>query len=150
MSSVVCIDASFVIPALVPHIWSERAEALLGEWTRAGTTLIAPTLLAFEVTATIRRLVHANQINPNRGEQAISQFLRMPLHLSARRSLFPIAFRLATEFRQPTAYDAAYLALAEVRRCEFWTADERLYNSVKDQLAWVTWIGSFRPSESRI
>ena len=34
-----------------------------------------------------------------------------------------------------------YLALAEFQQCEFWTADERLWNSVKRDLRWVHWLG---------
>lgn len=60
--------------------------------------------------------------------------------------MFPLALRLAQEFNRPRAYDTAYLALAELRRCEFWTADERLYNSVRDRLDWVHWVGDSRAS----
>ena len=31
--------------------------------------------------------------------------------------------------------------LAEMLACPFWTADERLYNAVKEQLSWVRWLG---------
>ena len=48
---------------------------------------------------------------------------------------------LATRFNRPTAYDAKYLALAEMMNCEFWTADERLFNAVRDELSWVRWLG---------
>jgi predicted nucleic acid-binding protein len=48
---------------------------------------------------------------------------------------------LATQFNRPTAYDAQYLAVAERLGCDFWTADERLYNAVNTQLAWVHWLG---------
>ena len=46
------------------------------------------------------------------------------------------------QFNQPTAYDTAYLALAQLDRCDFWTADRRLYNTVKEELPWVKWIGN--------
>jgi len=52
---------------------------------------------------------------------------------------------LATHFNRPTAYDAHYLALAEMLGCEFWTADRRLYNAVKEELPWVKWLSDFRP-----
>ena len=48
---------------------------------------------------------------------------------------------LATRFNRPAAYDAHYLALAEMMNCEFWTADRRLFNVVKDELPWVRWLG---------
>jgi predicted nucleic acid-binding protein len=48
---------------------------------------------------------------------------------------------LATRFNRPAAYDAHYLALAEMMNCEFRTADRWLFNVVKDELAWVRWLG---------
>ena len=36
----------------------------------------------------------------------------------------------------------ANLALAQLRGCEFWTADERLYNAVSKELEWVKWVGN--------
>jgi predicted nucleic acid-binding protein len=48
---------------------------------------------------------------------------------------------LAQQFGRPRAYDTAYLALAQINQCEFWTADEKLYNSVKEKVSWVHWIG---------
>jgi predicted nucleic acid-binding protein len=47
-----------------------------------------------------------------------------------------------------TVYDATYLALAELRRCEFWTADERLLNRVKGTLSFVKWLGDYMPGRT--
>ncbi len=143
MSSAVCIDASFLVLALVPDRFSDRAETLLAQWDQAGTTLIAPTLLAFEVISTLRRFVYLQTLSPKEGDEALEAFLHIPIRLSARRGIFPLAWRLARTFNRPRAYDTAYLALAQLAGCEFWTADEWLYNSVKDQLAWAKWIGNF-------
>ena len=52
---------------------------------------------------------------------------------------------MAKRFNRPQAYDSHYLALAEMLGLELWTADERLYNAVKDALPWVKWLGDFQP-----
>jgi len=52
-------------------------------------------------------------------------------------------YALAAQFNRPAAYDSQYLAVAERLGCEFWTADERLYNAVKTHLSWVKWLGNF-------
>jgi hypothetical protein len=44
--------------------------------------------------------------------------------------------------------DARYLALAERESCEYWTADERLWNSVRAQLGWVRWLGEYLAAAS--
>lgn len=53
------------------------------------------------------------------------------------------AYELATQLSRPTAYDAQYLAVAERFQCDFWTADERLFNAVSNSLTWVKWLGNF-------
>ncbi len=47
------------------------------------------------------------------------------------------AWEIAKQFNFATVYDAVYLALAEFRGCEFWTADQKLYERVKAQLPYV-------------
>ncbi len=144
--SVVCVDASLVLAFLVPDPFSSAAARQIAQWGREGQTLIAPALLAFEVTANLRRFVYTQTLTEEEGEEALQYFLRLPIRLSTQRGMFPLALRLAQEFNRPRAYDTAYLALAELRRCEFWTADERLYNSVRDRLDWVHWVGDSRAS----
>jgi predicted nucleic acid-binding protein len=148
MNSVVCLDASVVIWALTPSPLSDKAAAVLAHSQKEKTSLVAPTLLAFEVTSTLRRLVYLHELTPKEGEEAFEAFLHLPVRLSHRRALFPLAWRLAKELNLSRAYDAAYLALAQLRHCDFWTADEKLYNTVKDRLSWVRWIGSY-PEEDK-
>jgi predicted nucleic acid-binding protein len=146
MNSAVCVDASLIVRALVPGSFSQEAEALLTGWQKAETTLIAPALLAFEVTSTLRRLVYLKAIQPARGKQALAQFQRMAIRLSLRPAIFPLAWELSHRFNRSRAYDTAYLALAQLSQCEFWTVDEKLYNAVHHDLPWVKWVGDFAPN----
>ncbi|MBX2999261.1 MAG: type II toxin-antitoxin system VapC family toxin [Caldilineaceae bacterium] len=145
MNSSVCVDASLLIRTLVPDAYSPRCELLLAGWLETEQRLIAPALLAFEVTATLRRLVYQQVISPARGEAAFATFQRIPVRLSHRQQIFPLAWDLAKQLNRLRAYDTAYLATAQLSRCEFWTADERLYNAVKSQLNWVRWVGEPGP-----
>ena len=142
MNSRVCVDASLIVRTLVPEPLTEQALALLARWRQGEAMLVAPALLAFEVTATLRRYVHFKRIAPSQGDRALAQFQSLDIRLSHRKALFPVAWELAKQFNRPTAYDTAYLALAQLDRCDFWTADEKLYNTVKDRLPWVKWIGN--------
>lgn len=141
MNSPVCVDASLIVRTLVPGPFSQEAEALLATWQQTDTPLIAPALLAFEVTTTLRRMVYLKTLLPERGEAAFAAFLRIPVRLSHRKGIFPLAWQLAKQFNRSRAYDTAYLALAQLNRCDFWTADEKLYNTVHQQLPWVKWVG---------
>lgn len=139
---VVCVDASLILASLVPDPFSQNVAQLLTRWEREGQTLVAPTLLAFEVTANLRRFVHTKTLTVREGDEALQYFLQLPIRLSAQRGIFPLALKLAREFNHPRAYDSTYLALAHLRHADFWTADERLYNSVKHRLNWVYWAGN--------
>ena len=141
MNSSVCVDASLVIRALVPERFTEQTLIQLQRWRQADTALIAPALLAFEVTATLRRYVYLKRIPPAQGEQAFTLFQSFDIRLSQRKQIFPLAWALAKQFDFPRAYDTAYLALAQLSQCDFWTADEKLYNAVHRELPWVRWIG---------
>ena len=61
--------------------------------------------------------------------------------------LEPVAWRpmmsLARQFGR-SAYDAAYLALAQEKGQSLVTGDLRLYNAVAPHLPWVQWIGDYR------
>ena len=143
MSLQVCVDASLIIRTLVPGPLSDEALSLLETWRRENTTLVAPALLAFEVTSALRRYVYLNKISPAHGDKAFESFLRINIRLSHQRGMFPLAWYLSKQLDLPRAYDTAYLALAQLRGCELWTADERLYNAVSKELDWVKWLGVF-------
>lgn len=140
MAASVCVDASLILRTLVPAEHSDAAGRLLADWRREGVTLVAPALLAFEVTSVLRRLVHLGELTPDEGDAAFAAFGRLDIRLSHRRDLFPLAWRLARQHNRPRAYDTAYLALAQLSGCAFWTADKRLYNAVSADLPWVRWV----------
>lgn len=145
MKSPVCVDASLIVRTLVPGPLTEGALALLEKWRREEISRIAPALIAFEVTSTLRRLVYREVITPEEGKEAFEEFMTLDIRLSHRKGIFPLAWELAKQFNRPRAYDTAYLAYARLNNCNFWTADEKLYNAVKKELDWVKWIGDYRP-----
>jgi predicted nucleic acid-binding protein len=59
-------------------------------------------------------------------------------------ALLQSAYELAEQYNRPRAYDAQYLALSQRLSCEFWTADERLFNAVKDQFSHIRWLGHLK------
>jgi predicted nucleic acid-binding protein len=143
MNSSVCVDASLILRTLIPAPYSPQALDLLSQWQQQQTTLIAPTLLPFEVTSVLRRLVFLKELRAEDGEAAFDAFRKIKIRFSARAALFPLAWKLVKEFNRPRAYDVTYLALAQLEGVELWTADERLYNAVKGKLAWVRWVGEY-------
>jgi predicted nucleic acid-binding protein len=53
------------------------------------------------------------------------------------------AREIAEQFNQRAVYDATYIALAELRGCEFWTADKLIYDAVKATLSFVKYLPDY-------
>lgn len=138
--SSVCIDANIVVNALTPGPYSIQAINLVDLWGRQQITLLAPSLLGFEVTSALRRMVYQKVINPEHGESAFTAFRQLAIRYSSRGEIFRQAWQLAKELDRPRAYDTAYLAVARLNQCDFWTADERLFNVAQPVYPWVRWI----------
>lgn len=144
MRSSVCVDAGILAKVLVLEDLSDIARQQWERWTLVEPRrLIAPALFRFEVVAVLRKQVYQGRLTPEEGRAA----LEILLDTDAVEIMLPTAalhrraWELAQRFNRPTAYDAHYLALAEMEGCEFWTADERLYNSVKDDFPLIRWLG---------
>lgn len=144
--SLVCIDANIVVRSLVSSPLSDKADKLLEDAQTQQLTLVAPTLLIFEVASTLRRMVYLKAITSDEGEQAFEVFSRIPIRLAHSKGVIALAWQLAKQFNRPRAYDTAYLAVAQIYGCELWTADERLYNAVQTKLPWVKWLGDYASS----
>jgi hypothetical protein len=58
------------------------------------------------------------------------------------------AMRLARQFNRLNPYDARYLALVQVLDCAVWTADERIYNTVRIRFPFICWVEE-RPNQEK-
>jgi predicted nucleic acid-binding protein len=137
----VCIDASLAVKLLVQEPYSDRAAFLWRDWTEGDIERIVPSFFPFEVTSTIRRKCKRKQLTEEEAEEAFNIFAALDFVVLKPKALLREAWDMAKELGLPTLYDTAYLALAKLCNCEFWTADEVLINSLQGKLSWVRWIG---------
>lgn len=140
MNATVCVDASLITAMLVPERFTVPATELWEAWVNKDVRIVAPALLGYEVTSALYRKVFQGKITPEDGQAALWQFLALdiqPLHLP---DLHHAASILAKQFNRPNTYAAHYLALSSHFDCPLWTADERLYNTVKDGFALIRWV----------
>lgn len=146
MISLVCADASLALKLVLHEPDSALARALWEEWKAQQAIVIAPTLWGYEVTSVIRNRVHRGKLPPDIEEEVFVAVHQLPVKLMNPSGLHRRAWELSRHFDRPAAYDAHYLALAEMAGCPFWTADERLFNVVRDELDWVHWLGNYQPT----
>jgi predicted nucleic acid-binding protein len=140
----VVIDANILIAfGLADEPLHTQASQILSAWRTTSTVLAAPRLFRSEITAVIRKAVYLERISHEQGRLMLSQLLVYPVELYEDNGLLTTAYELAHRFNRPRAYDAQYLALAERLSCDFWTADERMFNAIKDNFPNIRWLGSW-------
>lgn len=143
MTSWVVADASLILASVLPETHTSSAQALTRLWEQQEFLLTVPFLFYYELVAAVRKHVYRGTVTVEEGVILRDRLLTIPSRPMIDESLLARAFDLASELNRPTAYDSQYLAVAERLHCAFWTADERLYNAVHEQLDWVHWIGNF-------
>ncbi len=86
-------------------------------------SLHAPHLLDVEVAQVLRRFVRDNTITAQRGQEALEDLGDVPLRRYSHNFLIPRVWELSATL---TAYDAAYVALAEVLDARLLTCDGKI------------------------
>jgi len=117
---VIVVDASVVANALA----DDGADGSIARRRLTGAgDLAAPDLVDVETTAVLRKRWIAGDLSDQRFSDAIGDLEDLEL---TRYPTLPLA-RRAFELRSNlTAYDAVYVALAELLGCVLLTADQRL------------------------
>lgn len=103
----IVIDASAVIAMLLRL---KQADRIMDRVFAEGETLHAPHLVDVEVSQVVRRYWRAGDITANRGEEALRDLAELPIMRHAHEPLLGRIWQLR---HNATAYDAAYVALAE-------------------------------------
>jgi predicted nucleic acid-binding protein len=117
---VIVIDASALLEALLR---TPAAKAVEDRLFAPRQTLHAPHLLDVEVAQVIQRYTANGEIDSARGRFALDDLADLPLRRYPHDFLLPRIWDLRNN---PTAYDAAYIALAEVLDAPLLTRDRRL------------------------
>jgi predicted nucleic acid-binding protein len=145
MSKIVVIDASLAAMWAVPEAYSNQALILANQWAQEHTRLIAPCLMLNEVTNAFYKRVVRREMGLATSIAALHVVLEFGIEIREEPGLHSRAMELSHQLKRPTTCDCHYLALAEIRNCELWTGDERIYNSVKETMHQVKWIGNYAP-----
>lgn len=136
-TNLICLDASFVVRYLSQNNEDSIYYQKLQEWQENNYSLIAPTLIMYEVANAFHRAVVAEQIIQTEAEDLLEEALALGIRFYGDQELHKDALKLANLFRLPATYDAHYLALANRLNVELWTADRRLFKAVSGSLSWV-------------
>lgn len=115
----IVVDASVLAPALA----DDDSDGDLARERLRGERLAAPELIDLKVASTLRRALRAGRLDQRRSGQALVDLAALPVRRAPHLSLLPRIWELRDNL---TAYDAAYVALAEALRATLLTADVAL------------------------
>lgn len=140
----ICVDASVIVKlAVAGEAHRATARRLVRNSIAAGVRLIAPPFYVSEVDTAIRRRVYEGRWNTVDAHNAFAVLDRAPVEVLTHPNLRERARGIAEQFNQRTVYDSTYAALAELRGCEFWTADNAFYLDVEAALAFVRYLPDY-------
>ncbi|MBN2387232.1 MAG: type II toxin-antitoxin system VapC family toxin [Anaerolineales bacterium] len=135
------IDASVLLSAFFPDEAQAQAQAILYAHASGQGRLKAPTLVAYEVSNAVWQAERRGRITSAQADEIMQTVAGLEIELLPLDwgEMLP----LARQYKR-SAYDAAYLTLAQRAGETLVTGDLHLYSAVKGKLDWVVWIGDYR------
>jgi predicted nucleic acid-binding protein len=137
------VDASLGIKWIVKgESWRKKARKFLRDSITAGIALIAPPLFEYETESVLQGRLHSGAMAISETDTSLSRLSAIGVQILTHPDMIKRAREIARQFNQPkfnqpNIYDSLYAALAELRGCEFWTADKAFYDAVKGGLSFV-------------
>jgi predicted nucleic acid-binding protein len=117
---VIVLDASVVVELLTN---GSLADSIRNELAGRDESFLVPHLSDIEVMSALRRLVAGRRIDAHRSGQFLADLAALPADRYAHTPLVGRIWELRHNF---TAYNAAYIALAEATDSVLYTCDEKL------------------------
>lgn len=116
----IVLDASAALELLLRTPAGDAVQARIAD---PDETLHAPHLIDLEVTQVVRRYQAARALTPARGREVLEDLADLDI---VRYPHTPLLARIWNLRHAVSAYDGAYLALAEALDAPFLTCDRRL------------------------
>lgn len=118
----VVIDANLLVALALNDPRAPAVDRHLREWASAGETLHAPELLRYEAANALTRAVVAGQLARDRAATAWERRARVNVQFHTLAD-GAAAVATALSLKRTSAYDAAYVVLAQTLDAELWTLD---------------------------
>lgn len=134
------VDASVILRAFFPDEAQAQAQAVVRDHVAGRIELKAPDLLPYELANAVWQAERRGRLSPDQANEIIQAMAGLQIEILPLDwgEMLPLARRF-----ERSAYDAAYLALAEKLGEPLITGDERLYNAVHAHLDWMQWVDAY-------
>lgn len=143
MNNYICLDSSVLVKILTWEDGSEKAVKLFDEIVKRGQKIVLPDFAWAEIGTVLRKKVRMNKLKADQADELWKAFRDLGIiHYVESSGIMDVAWEISSEDKLPTLYDSAYIAVSKIysnedNTCEFWTADERLINSVSNNKSFI-------------
>ena len=126
------IDSNLLIALGTHDARAESVSAAIESWLEGGGELHLPELARYEIASGLVRLIGARVLNELQAIEVWEEIAQLPLvfhslHDGTR------AVEIALRLERASAYDAAYMALAEELGAQLWTLDGPLFRNAQSR-----------------
>lgn len=118
----VVLDSNVAVALALDTERAPAVEERLRAWEEAEEALHAPSLFRFEVANALTRNIAAGKIDAADAKIAWQRIVAIEISLHGLTN-GPAVIAIARQLKRESAYDAAYVALAQELDAELWTLD---------------------------
>jgi len=128
----IILDANLLVALVSGDPRGDQVSQSMLNWIDQGIDLHAPELAKYEVANALTRLIVGKAFPADRAEQAWNDLLILPITYHALTNASRI-IEISLQLNRQSAYDSAYLALAESLNAILYTLDGPLYRNATSQ-----------------
>jgi predicted nucleic acid-binding protein len=138
------IDSGILVKwQLTSEEYASEAQELLEDWRHRVTKVCVPIHVFTEVMSAFLKAQRRGRLSEQEALDGVNILLGFPVTFyKVTGRIITRALQIATQENQ-RGYDCVYVALAERKGMDFWTADERLFNAVRLRYPFVRWIADY-------
>jgi len=139
-----CVDACVAIKWFImrePH--RSKAIRLRDDAAKSGRTIIAPPLFEPEVDGIVQSYLADGRLTVSVADRILALIDAAPVIVLTHPGVRQRAREIARTYNQRKVYDATYAELADLRGCDFWTADQNFYSQVRHGLPFVKYLPNY-------
>ena len=149
MNHILVLDASVAVKVVIEEEFTAQARALIEDSRRSRRLLFGPPHLASEVTNAIHQQFSRRSITEEEADQALHQYLELPIHIFATPELYTRASLFSRTNGLRSTYDSLYVILAQMLNANLWTDDRQLLRDVEPVAPWVRWIRDYQETQAQ-
>jgi len=126
----IVLDANALVVLALDQQRASAVERMLRIWKDQGEDLHAPGLLQYETASALAQAVAHGQLPAAEVPEACQRIAAIPITLHHHQDAAAV-IAMAQRLERKSAYDAAYIVLAQQLNAELWTLDGKLARNAR-------------------